>query len=120
MQEAYNAQNVFVTGESRHKRICYLVAMCQLVSVNFTLVRTDKEQHVVLSEEFVSDVGAEVSSGTPQSVGDAAFGALRVTPQNVEYLQASFFLNHVISLHFKHLFGLLGLIRNVGSHTTLM
>lgn len=71
--------------------MCYLVAMCQLVSVNFALVRSDKEQHVVLGEEFLSDVGAKVSSGAPQSVGDATFGALRVTPQDVEYLQECFF-----------------------------
>ena len=64
----------------------YLVAMGQLVTIQFALMRPDQVKVFVFLKEFVGNIRSEIGACTSESVGDATLGSLRVRPQDVEDL----------------------------------
>lgn len=60
--------------------------MVELISVEFTLMRSDKQCQVVSSQDSLRYVRAEVASAAAERVWSTTVLWRRVTPQNVQYL----------------------------------
>ena len=62
--------------------------MAELITILFTLMRADDELQVVSVQEILCDIRAPVAASAPHLIGYAAVLVHRVTPQQVQDLEA--------------------------------
>lgn len=78
--------------------------MKKFISTRLAFMATHYKAKLVLSQEGSSDVRAEVGASTSKSIGHATARALRVGPQDVEYLDVIIIFVHlcISKTHLQH------------------